>query len=130
MNADEIKARCDELNIAKLLQQLAPATQTAATKRMAEIMARQQSDIRGLLNQLTDSQARERAAVEDMHQLHTLCMDIGGCCPECGNQVDELLEGACSFCSGGGVSCWVNDVGNGNRCAAFKWRGQQGEGVE
>ena len=66
-------------------------------------------------------------AVSDLHSMHTLCMDIGGCCPECGGQIDELLDAACTFCKGPGVSCWKNDMGNGNKCAAFEWRGPRKE---
>lgn len=67
------------------------------------------------------------AAVADLHSMHTLCTDIGGCCPECGSQIDELLDAACTFCRGTGVNCWKNDPGNENKCAAFEWRGAQGE---
>ena len=34
------------------------------------------------------------AVVKDLHNLHSLCMNIGGCCPECGAQIDELLDAA------------------------------------
>lgn len=77
---------------------------------------------------LSRVEAERDAAVADLHSMHTLCMDIGGCCPECGSQIDELLDAACTFCKGPGVSCWKNDLGNGNKCAAFEWRGAQGEG--
>lgn len=67
--------------------------------------------------------AEREAAVEDLHRMHTLCMDIGGCCPECGNQIDELMDAACSFCKGPGVSCWKDCPKDSRRCAAFEWRG-------
>lgn len=76
---------------------------------------------------LSRVEAERDAAVADLHSMHTLCMDIGGCCPECGSQIDELLDAACTFCKGSGVNCWENDPGNGNKCAAFEWRGAQGE---
>ena len=75
---------------------------------------------------LSRVEAERDAEVADLHSMHTLCMDIGGCCPECGSQIDELLDAACTFCKGSVVSCWKNDLGNGNKCAAFEWRGAQG----
>ena len=77
-----------------------------------------------VLDDLARVTAERDAAVADLHSMHTLCMDIGGCCPECGSQIDDLLDAACTFCKGAGVSCWENDLGNGNRCAAFEWRGR------
>ena len=65
------------------------------------------------------------AAVEDLHHMHTLCMDIGGCCPECGSQIDDLMDAACQFCKKSGLACWVDDPDNERRCAAFEWRGPQ-----
>lgn len=82
------------------------------------------SDLKADLARVT---AERDAAVADLHSMHTLCTDMGGCCPECGNQIDELLDAACTFCKGTGVSCWKNDLGNGNRCAAFEWRGPRKE---
>lgn len=79
------------------------------------------------ITQLTASQQRERAAVEDMHRLHSLCMDIGGCCPECGDQIDTLMDAACDFCKKSGVNCWVDTPGDESKCAAFEWRGPQEE---
>lgn len=67
--------------------------------------------------------AERDAAVEDLHRLHTICMDIGGSCPECGDQINELLDAACVFCWNGGFGCWVDDPKEESRCAAFKWRG-------
>lgn len=69
--------------------------------------------------------AERDAAVEDLHRMHTLCMVIGGCCPECGSQIDNLMDTACGFCKGPEVSCWVDDPEDERRCAAFEWRGPQ-----
>jgi len=70
------------------------------------------------------------AVVKDLHNLHSLCMNIGGCCPECGAQIDELLDAACTFCAESGKDCWMKTAGDDNACAAFKWRGAPTEGEE
>lgn len=69
--------------------------------------------------------AERDAAVEDLHRMHTICMDIGGSCPECGDQIDELLDAACGFCRNGGFGCWADSPEEESRCAAFEWRGPQ-----
>ena len=86
--------------------------------------------IESLQAQLAASQQETRAAVEDLHKMHSLCMDIGGCCPECGDQIDTLMDGACDFCKKSGVNCWVETPGDESKCAAFEWRGERevGEG--
>lgn len=63
------------------------------------------------------------AAVRDLHSFHSLCMNIGGCCPECGAQIDELMDMACTFCAESGQGCWVESKNNESFCATFKWRG-------
>ena len=78
-----------------------------------------------LQEQLAASQRREQAAVEDLHRMHTLCMDIGACCPECGSQIDDLTDAACTYCKKSGVGCWEEDQSNELKCAAFEWRGPQ-----
>lgn len=83
-----------------------------------------------LEGQLSASQQETRAAVEDLHKMHSLCMDIGGCCPECGDQIDTLMDGACDFCKKSGVNCWVETPGDESKCAAFEWHGPQEAGEE
>lgn len=63
------------------------------------------------------------AAINDLHKMHTLCMKVGSSCPECGDQIDDLLDAACEYCSRSGFCCWVDDPDNADRCAAFSWRG-------
>lgn len=84
--------------------------------------------IEKLQAELEASRRRERAAVEDLHGLHTTCMSIGDSCPECGDQIDDLIDAACYFCKKNGVSCWVETPGNENKCAAFEWRRPEQEG--
>lgn len=117
-----IDAMQDVLNLAK-------STRTDEKYAIAISMSLDAlKEVPQLRAQLAAMTAERDAAVADLHNMHTLCMDIGGCCPECGNQIDELLDAACTFCKGPGVSCWKNDVGNRNKCAAFNWRGPQGAG--
>lgn len=74
--------------------------------------------------------AERDAAVEDLHRMHTLCTEIGGCCPECGGQIDELMDGACDFCRGPGVACWkAVSPEDKVTCASFEWRGLQKGGA-
>ena len=88
------------------------------------VMVTAASEIELLRKQLSESQRREQTAVEDMQLLHTLCMEIGGCCPECGCQIDELLDPACDVCKKSGMKgCWVKTPENESKCAGFDWCG-------
>jgi len=126
----EIKARCEagrptaRIDVKALLAEVERLQKIVKLQKASCSLVKTVEAGNTIAENATLKKALE-AAKEDIHALNTLCLTEGGCCSCCGNQNDALMDAGCEFCKKSGVSCWVQDKENSERCAAFEWRGVQ-----